>query len=244
MNVHDAFAVQRLHPVAEVLTHAANLPVEPLGKDDAKPPLAFLLDFTALGNRIENRYARTHLTQKIARYGLVYRHDVLLLVAVLHAQNPVDDIAVVGKQNKAGAGLVEPADGENALGVTHKIDDVGRIASVGGTGNAHRLVQGEVDRFRLVAKWAVVECHGIARFHAVALAGDPAVDLYPPGVDPGIGLAARANAGLAEVFVEGGRHGAKVRCGVYLYRYYRSILKVKYRLPRMKSQPNSVGRVS
>ena len=72
-------------------------------------------------------------------------HEVFLLVAVLDAQDLVDDVAVVGQQDQALGVLVEPADREDALAVADEVDDVAGHVALGRAGDAARLVERDVD---------------------------------------------------------------------------------------------------
>ena len=59
-------------------------------------------------------------------------HLVFFLMLVFAAQDFIDDVAVVRKQNQAFRGFVEASDGEDTLGVIDEINDIARHARRGG----------------------------------------------------------------------------------------------------------------
>ena len=83
-----------------------------------------------------------------------------------------------------------------------KINDVVLIALIGGTGNARRFIQGEIDRFGLILQEFAVYRDLITCFNPIAFPGHLAVNLYPTGIDPFIGLAPGTDPGTADVFVQ------------------------------------------
>src|SRR5690606_123231 len=127
---------------------------------------------------------------------------------VLGAQDGVDDVAVAGQQDQAPGILVQPPDREDPLLVADEIDDVARYRRLGGAGDADRLVQGDVDMPALALGGAA---------HPQRLAVDPdlivladlgadarahAVDRDPALADQPVGLAPRAETGVADVLVQ------------------------------------------
>ena len=85
---------------------------------------------------------------------------------IFDAQHLVDDVAVVGKQNQAFGIFVEPTNREDPFGVINEIDDVALHRALGGAGDAHRLVERNVDwlaEFACRANYVAVDADPIAR---------------------------------------------------------------------------------
>jgi hypothetical protein len=131
--------------------------------------------------------------------------EVFLLVIVLHAQDFVDDVAVVGQQDQAFGILVQAPDRKDPLAVADQIDDVAIDVRFAGAGNADRLVQRDVDVLFLGADRLAVDADLVALCHLRAEHGRHAVAGHAPLLDPLVGLAARTGAGLADVLVESHR---------------------------------------
>src|SRR3546814_813819 len=155
-----------------------------------------------------HRYAARHAAQEFVGDRVVHAHQVFLLQLVFGAQDGVDDVAVAGQQDQAFRILVQPADREDPPLVADEIDDVALHRRLGGAGDADRLVQRDVDVPALAfggapgAQGLAVDLDLVA--HA-DLGADPRalpVDRGPPLPDQPIGLAPRAEAGVADVLVE------------------------------------------
>src|SRR5690606_11603741 len=135
-------------------------------------------------------------------------HQVFLFQLVFRPQDGVDDVAVAGQEDQAFGILVQAPARENPLLVADEVDDVALHRRLGGAGDADRLVERDVD-VPALAPGGAAEPHGLAveldlvapadlgadaRAHAVD--GDPAL------ADEAVGLAPRAEAGVADVLVE------------------------------------------
>ncbi len=83
-----------------------------------------------------------------------------------------------------------------------KADDILRLFGIGGTDNAHRFVEGDVQGFGFVPQRFAVEQHHIAFEHPVAGNGNLAVDRHAPGFDPDVRLAPGADSCAADEFVQ------------------------------------------
>ena len=84
-----------------MLTHTADLTVQPLNQRDAENKRRFLFHFTFFGHRTEDRYTRAHTTYKIIGDRFIYRHHILFLVIVTGTQNFIYQIAVVSQENQS-----------------------------------------------------------------------------------------------------------------------------------------------
>src|SRR5690606_20148654 len=120
----------------------------------------------------------------------------------------VDDVAVAGQQDQALGILVQAADREDPLLVADEVDDVALHRRLGGAGDADRLVQGDVDVPALPPGGAAHPQGLAVDLDLVALADlrtdarAHAVDRDPAFADQAVGLAPRAEAGVADVLVE------------------------------------------
>ncbi len=93
--------------------------------------------------------------------------------------------------------FVEPADREDALLVANEFDDIAFDRTLGGAGDAHRLVERDVDMFAATellglahAQRLAIHQHGVFLADHRAGAGGHAIDGHPPFADQAIGLAA------------------------------------------------------
>ena len=99
--------------------------------------------------------------------------------------------------------LVEPADRKDALAMAHEIDDVAGNMALGRAGNAHRLVERDINMTTAaLTHGPPVDTHLVNGFDLDPQGGAPTVDGDATRLDPGVGLTARADTGLAEEFVE------------------------------------------
>src|ERR1700733_11468411 len=121
---------------------------------------------------------------------------------VFGTQYLVDDVAVVGQQDQTLRVLDQSTDRKDALGIPHQLDDVVLDMSFRGAGNAHRLVQSDVDLLFLGADRLAVDAYPIALAHLGPQGGGAAVAGHAPRIDPLVRLAPRADAGFADVLIE------------------------------------------
>src|SRR5450631_738023 len=202
MDVADAYALQALHPVAERRTHAADLPIESLGENQANGFPVDAAHLARLGYGTGYLHAARQHGKREVRDRAIDGDDVLLFVIIFRAQQFIDDIAVVGQQNQTFGILVQSPDGKNPVAVADQIDDVVLDVRLGRAGGSHRLVEHNVDLLLLGAYECAVHAHFIGRANlepqhcADAVAGD-ASRLYPF-----IGFAPRATARFADEFVQ------------------------------------------
>ena len=185
-----------------MLAHAPDLPVQTLRQDDPERVLGHGLDPARVRDRVEDRYARRHSAQELRRERPVDGYDVFLLVLVLRSQDRVDDVAVIGQEDQAFRVLVQPADGEQPLRMADEIDDVVLYGTVGRALDADGLVEREVDPARFSGDRPAVDLDLIAIENLGTERRDGAVYLDTARGNPGIGLAPRADAGLADELVE------------------------------------------
>jgi len=214
LHVDDAHAAQLGDAVAERGRHQADLPVQTLGEHDAKAELRDLARAAGLGHLAVDAHALGHAGEEFVGDGLVHADQVFLLVVVLCAQDLVDDVAVAGEQDQSLGVLVESPDREDALRVVDEVHDVAGHGLVGGAGDAHRLVQRDVDRLLRGRRGGedarldqlAVHAYLVAFQRLGAGAHDFAVDGDATGDQPFVRFAARAQAGFADVLVDA--HGS------------------------------------
>ena len=117
-------------------------------------------------------------------------------------------VAVVGEEQQTGGVAVEAAYGIDAFfaGVAHQLHHVGAVALVVGSGDVvFGLVEQHIDRF-FALQHLVAVAHLIGGHHLVAHLGHHlAVDGDGTGGDEHVGIAARADAGIGNVFVKADR---------------------------------------
>lgn len=201
LHVHDARSFELDDTIPQKLAHAPNLAVETLGEYDIKGGVVDGHHRAGLSDGAQDGHPAAHFFEKIGGDGLIDGHDVLLFVLVARPQDLVDDIAVVGQKDEALGVFVEAPDGEEALRVIDKPDDVLGLFQVGGTYNTHGLIEGDVQRFGLGGQWAAVDVHRITREYAVARLSRLAVDGHAAIAHHGVYFAARAQARTADVLV-------------------------------------------
>ena len=212
-DIHDANPLELEDLIAQRLAHAANLAIEPLRQDDAEHIGGNLLDAARLGDGIQNRHAGCHALEKVRVDRLVDPHHIFLLVGVAGPQDLVDDVAVTGQKDQAIGGLVEATDREDPLGMADVVNDVAFHVALGGTGDAHRLVEGQIDRFLLGLQRLAVDQHLIARRDLGAHLGDDTIDGHSPFGDMAVRLAPRAEARFADELVEAGKRCVAISHG-------------------------------
>src|SRR5690606_32147144 len=102
-------------------------------------------------------------------------------------------------------------DWEDPLAMADEVDDVAGNVAFGRAGHADRRVQGDVNVLLGRPDLAAGDAHAGAVLHLRAERRDCAVDGDAPGCDPGVGFAARADAGFADVLVQAHEYVATVR---------------------------------
>lgn len=201
LEVDDAHTLQARHVIAEIFAHAADLAVHAFRKNDVEDELAHAAYFAGFGRAVQNRHAAAHAVQKFIRHRLLDADYILFLMLVFAAQDLVDDIAVVSEQDQAFRTFVEPPDRKDTLGIIDKIDNIVGHARCRAF-DADRLVEGNIDVLFGGAHFAPVDTDIVAFFYLRAEFGDGAINRHAPFVDKGVGLAARAYAGFADIFVK------------------------------------------
>ena len=142
--MHDACPLQLAHIVVEILTHASDLPVQPLHQRDAKNMRRYHLYLALLGARAHDGNAIAHALQKSGSNGLHYCYFVFLLMVISGTEYFVDDIAVAGKQDQPFALFIQSANGEYAAGIMNERYNIIALGGVGGANNAGWFVQCEI----------------------------------------------------------------------------------------------------
>src|SRR5208283_3868047 len=97
------------------------------------------------------------------------------------------------------------SDRKDALAVSDELDDVAIDVRFARAGNAHRLVQRDIDMLFPGTERMTVDAHLITGPDLGAEHGGHAIARHASLLDPLIGLAARAGARLADIFVESHR---------------------------------------
>jgi hypothetical protein len=182
---------------AQGLAHAPYLPVQPLGQDDAEHVLGDPPRSCRARDLAQDFHAACKGGEKFIGHRAVNRHHVFLLVAVLGTQQLIDDVAVVGQQDQPLGELVQPPDREDSRPVRHEVDDVVPHPPICRALDARWLVQRNVNVVHLVADGASVDFDHVRRADRRAKRGKGTIDRDPPGADPGIRLAPRAQAAFA-----------------------------------------------
>ncbi len=123
------------------------------------------------------------------------------------------EIAIVGEKDEAGVGVVEGADGINALGkAAQEIAQGAAALGIGeGGDNFGRFVEEEIDviffRFDEAAGGFDLVLGGIG--FGAEFGDDDAVDAHLAGEDELLGVAARGDAGVGDYFLEAVEHGGR-----------------------------------
>ena len=200
-----------------MLTHAADLAVQPLHQRDAEHEGGLSFHLALLGDGAEDGHPGPHAPDKLVCHRLVHGHQVLFLVIVARPQDLVHQIPVVGEEDEALGVLVEAPYGEDAGAVVDEIDYVVLLPRLCGGDYAHRLVQHDEDQAVRFARLyhLTVDLDQIPGKHLIADPGPLAVDVDMALLDEAVGLATGADAALADVFVQAhgfiGQHGSPAR---------------------------------
>ena len=145
-DIHDPDALKCANSIVQRLTHAADLAVQSLSKDDPECEFVDLLDGAGACDGIKYRHTGSHFLEKFGCDLFIDAHDIFLFMIIACAENLIDNIAVVGQQNKTFRILVETSDGEDPFFIADEIDDIVGIATVGRTDNTLRFVKGNEDQ--------------------------------------------------------------------------------------------------
>lgn len=202
VDIHDADPVQLGDLVVQELAHPSDLPVEALGEDDPECVGPEGFDFTFFRHGTQDGESVAHALDELRGDGRLDGDDILLVVLIAGAKDLVDDVPVIRQEDEALGGLVQSADRKEALLVTDEGDDVFRLFRVCGTDDADWLVEGDIQGLRFCLERFAIDADDIAGIDPVAGAGGLVVDGHPAGVDQPISFPTRADAGLADVFVE------------------------------------------
>src|SRR5581483_7690764 len=141
----DAYALQLLHQTIEMFEHEANLVLPPFNQVNLIPWTAALLDvFQTRRSRAAafDRHAVPKLLSLRGGERPVDLHQINLGNFVLRGSDTFCEVAVIGEQQQALAGIVEPADRVHPLlDAAQQIDHGGAALGVAGGGHdAARLV--------------------------------------------------------------------------------------------------------
>ena len=118
------------------------------------------------------------------------------------AEDLIDNIAVVGQQNKPFGVLIEAPDGENALAVTDEIDDIVGIPAVCGADYAAGLVKGDQYEIFIAIDLLALKSYRLAGKHLASHESRLTVDRDEPGFYRGICLASGTDARIGEKLVD------------------------------------------
>src|ERR1051325_9390015 len=102
---------------------------------------------------------------------------------VTGAQDFINDVAVVGEEDKPFGILIEPAYREDALPMVDCIDDIGLVALVSSAGDSGRLVIRNVDRSLFFADRLTIYLYHIAGCHTVSGNSHMIINRNPPFID-------------------------------------------------------------
>jgi len=140
-DIHYARALKLHDLVAKVLTHTANLAIQPLHQGDVEDERGQFLDRTLLCHGSQYRNATGHTLDKLIGDRFINRDHVLFFVVIAGAQYFVYEVAVVGQKDQTLGVFIESADWKDTHAVIDEIDDVVGSSGFGGGLDAYRLVQ-------------------------------------------------------------------------------------------------------
>ncbi len=214
-DVHDAHARERDHPIAERLTHAADLAVASFDQDDAESIGRLPPNCAGQGRTSQYEHARRHAIQEFSVEWAVHTHHVLALVAVLGPQDLVDDVAVVREQDESGGVLVQSSNGEDACGVLDRGDDVAFDVRFARRRDPDRLVVLEIDPPRSPWDRTAVQLDPVAGSHRITQDRPAAVQRDAPLLHQPVRLSPRADPLFRKKFIDAdaARLRAAGRCG-------------------------------
>ncbi|MNG83873.1 hypothetical protein D3C79_426050 [compost metagenome] len=199
-----------------MLTHTADLAVKPLHQHDTEHKGSFFLHLAFLGHRAQHRHSGTQTTDKIVGHRFINRDQIFFLVVVTGTQDLVHQIAVVGKEDQPLRVFIQPPDREDTGTVVDEIDNIVFLTVFGGADDTHRLVQRNKNQVVFVTGFnkLPINLDHVASEYPIAERYALTVDKNIALFDVTIGIATRADAALANIFVEAYRwfsqHGSSV----------------------------------
>lgn len=202
MDIHDAHPIQFCHFVIQEFTHPADLSIETLREHDPECVGSEGFHTAFFRHRAQDGNAIAHALNKFWSDGGFDSHDILLVVIVSCTQDLVDNVPVIGQEDEALGGFVQSADRKETLLVTDEGDDVFRLFRIGGTDNADRLVERNVEGLGFGFEWFAIDADDIARIDSIARSRGFVIDGHTTSVDQPVCFPARADAGLADEFVQ------------------------------------------
>ncbi len=201
-DVHDPHTLKGTNAIVKSLAHTAYLAVQTLGKDYLKCTFINLLDSAGAGHGIEYRYTGAHFFKKLGCDLLIYAYDVFLLVIIPCAKDLIDDIAVIGQQNKTFRVLVESSDGEDPFFVTDEIDDIVGITTVGSTDDTLRLIKGNEDKILILGNESAFEGYLLSGLNLAAHQRFFTIDGNKSRFNRCVRLTPGTDAGIGKIFID------------------------------------------
>src|SRR5262247_251727 len=210
---------QTAHRIAHRCEHPADLPIAALLEDDPIPVIAalpaFVGDRREAGAPVLEQNALAERAERFRAERSAHPHRVLAFGFVARVREPGGELAGSREKQEPARVEVEPTDGDPAPAPQPRQAVEDRWASfrvVDGDDFPGRLVVEEharADALPTTIDRPPVELDAIARRDALTEVRSHAVHRDPPRRDPRLHLAARAEAGAREDFLEllGGRGG-------------------------------------
>ena len=196
--------------MAECGSDAADLPLLALGHDHLEDGLVALAIHHAHGAggglfAFDEQAARPALDRP-GRWCTFDRHQIRLGMAKTRMRELIGKLAIVGQHHQAFAVRIQPADGEQMLGMRHQVEHrTALIAFVRLAGGEHvlRLVDGEIQLRQLIEAQllAIHLDHVHIRVGLCPQCDDFAVNAHPALFDQLLCCAARGDIGHAQQFL-------------------------------------------
>ena len=161
-----------------------------------------MLDQAFFSHRSENGNTIAHPGDEIWLDGFVHCDDIFLFVIVSSAEDLVDDVAIVGEEDEPLGGFVQSADGEEALLMPDKGDDILGLFRISGADDTHGFIEGDVQCLRFGFEGFTINADDIARMDTISCASGFVIDRHTAAIDQSVGFPTGADTGLADEFIE------------------------------------------
>ena len=107
--------------ISKILTHPADLSVQPLRQNNGKTVPASLSHDAWARNSPKYRHSILHMTHKFICNFVVYRHLIFLFVVVACPHDTVDKISLIGHKEKSLGIFIQPSNRKNACRILKHI---------------------------------------------------------------------------------------------------------------------------
>lgn len=202
MNVDDAHAHEPHDAIAKILAHPADLPVHPLGEDNAEFSFVQFLNLAWPCERAKNRHPSCHPSQEAFRDSFVYRHNIFFFMEISGLENLIPNLPIICHQQQALGFLVQPPHRIDPFGIIQIIDDVIFFPFLRGAHDPFWFVKCQNYFFILPADCLAVHSNILPFAHGIPEGRDLPIDANPSFFHHAVSRPARTYPRLAQIFID------------------------------------------